>query len=310
MRLAPLFLFAGFLSLSLSPLPLQAWGQIPEVPPPTCIDNCGDSGGSSYGRPQESDYEREARQEWQREQRAKRQAARAEGRRKRKQNEAIASLIHDQNLHQEARRRAEAKQRQELERKVAAARRRQAAEERKQGFRTGIRTVQVPFPAAHEMHFETAPRLPAERPPERTLSRESLILLGTLGKSVKELPRKATETVMTYLAKKAGNSHAEEHMAILQINKGLADDATSQVSKALDLMRRNYPEPETSQFLASSSNRGLRVLVSSLSDVPEHAVVLGPEDETALEDQGRRFWGWLSGKPVRKDHPIPKKLRR
>lgn len=159
------------------------------------------------------------------------------------------------------------------------------------------------------MNFYRDAEIRSDRAPVISLSPGAYTVLGTIGKSLKEVPQKIGEFVMTYVGGRAGVDHSDEYLTILNINKGLADDATSQVQTAVRLIGSHYPEPQTTEFLNSSSNRGLRVLVSSLSEVPSHGIVLAPTDEEELEREGRSFWGWMTGAPRATDNSIPPALR-
>lgn len=317
-----LSIMAAFLAVTVVSLPARSWGDIPEASPPERVD--GGSSDDSYDY--DAEAREEARQEAAREAAGRREAARqesarrdAERREAARQEAARREAARQETARQETARREAARQeaarqeaarreaaRQETARREAAAeRQRLEAEGRRTGFGPYIRTVHVPLPGATDMTFYRDAEIRANRSPVITLSPGAAAVLGTIGKCLKDLPQKIGEVVLTYVGGRAGVEHTEEYLTILNVNKGLADDAVSQMQTAVRLIGNNYPEPQTTEFLNSSSSRGLRVLASSMSDAPSHGVVLAPADEEELEREGRSFWSWMTGQPRTSSNAIP-----
>lgn len=281
--------------------PARSWGDVPEVPPPTRVD-------SDESSEEPSDYDEEAAQEWrweqERQREAARQAAREEAARRaaeRKEAQRQAALERD-IARQEAKRQAAARRaaqqaetaRVAAERQAEAERKRAEEESRRTGFGPHIRTIHVPVPQISDASYQRSPEIRSNVRPVIALSPGAFVVIGTIGKTVKDVPQKLAEVVLTYLGRRAGAANSEDYLTILSINKDISDDAVSQMQEAVSLIGRNFPEPATSDFLASSSNRGLRVLVSSMSSVPGDGIVLSPLDEDELEKEGRNLWGWVA----------------
>jgi hypothetical protein len=300
-----LSVMAALILVAVASLPVRSWGDVPEASPPERVDGGEESSDDSYDY--DAEAREEARQEAAREAAERRAAAReeaarrdAERREAARQEAARREAARQEAARQDAARREAVRQeaaRQDAARRQEAERRRQETESRRTGFGPYIRTVHVPLPEPSTMSFSRDAEISSRRSPIITLSPGTYAVLGSIGKTLKDVPQKIGEAVMTYAGGRAGVSNSDEYLAVLNVNKGLADDAVSQMQTAVRLIGRGYPEPETSNFLNSSSSRGLRVLVSSLSDVPEHAIVIAPADEEELEREGRSFWGWMTGAP-------------
>lgn len=146
-----------------------------------------------------------------------------------------------------------------------------------------LRTVQVPVPLPGAGGWRGGDRLPEDDEPivRLWLSPQAAALLGTIGRSIRNAPVKFGEVVIGALG-------GEAYLNILKVNKALADDAVASTDEALGLIRRGYPEPETARFLRDREMRSLRVVVGNISDIPM------PEDEAALEADGRRWFRWLT----------------
>jgi hypothetical protein len=283
-----------------------SYGNVPDASPPERVDDGSSDDSSDDSYDYDAAAREEARQEAAREAAERRQAAREEAARRAAERQEEArreaarrDAARAEAARQEAARREAARAeaaREDAARRAAAERQRQEAEGRRTGFGPYIRTVHVPLPKPSEMNFQREAEISSRRSPVITLSPGTYAVLGSIGKTLKDVPQKIGEAVLTYAGGRAGVANSEEYLSILNVNKGMADDAVSQMQTAVRLMGRGYPEPETTEFLNSSSSRGLRVLVSNLSDVPEHAIVLAPADEEELEREGRGFWEWATGR--------------
>lgn len=153
-----------------------------------------------------------------------------------------------------------------------------------------VRTVAVPVPRADPSMYGRGASIDGNAKPlvTFTLSPGAAAMLGVLGENVREIPTKLGEKVIAAIG-------LENHYNILKLAKGLSDEVEQSVNKAVDLIGRGYPEPETTEFVKGSEARALKVYVKSMSDIPL------PEDEAEMERKGRAWFAWLTGKP--KDKP-------
>jgi hypothetical protein len=146
-----------------------------------------------------------------------------------------------------------------------------------------LRTLQVPVPLPGEGGWRGGDRLPENDEPLARiwLSPQAAALLGTIGRSIRNAPAKFGEIVIGALG-------GEAYLNVIKVNKALSDDAVKSTDEALALIRRGYPEPETTRFLRDREMRSLRIVVGNISDIPV------PEDEAELEADGRRWFRWLT----------------
>ena len=147
----------------------------------------------------------------------------------------------------------------------------------------GIRTIKVPVPPPSTIEWCRASMMEEDEPPAMRLwlSPEAAALLGLVAKSIREAPLKLGETLLSALG-------AGPYLSVLKLGKGLSDETQQSLDKAMDLMRRGYPEEETREFVNGSEQRILRVYVNSMSDIPL------PEDEKELEREGRKWFAWIT----------------
>ncbi len=263
-------------------------GDAPAVPEPTRVDGDESSDGSYDA---DAEYQEEARRE---------EAARRDAERRETARRAAAerdAARREAGRVAEARREAERREaaRKAADREAEAARKRAEEESRRTGFGPHIRTIHVPLPAIADADFQRGSEIRSNLRPVFSVSPRTFVVIGTIGKCVKEVPQKVGEVVLTYLAGRAGVQNSEEYLSILSINKGMADDAVSQLRTAMDLIAGNFPEPATGDFLSSSGNRGLKVLISNMSSYPSDGIVLSPVDEEELAREGRSYWNKVTG---------------
>lgn len=273
-------------------------GNIPEPGDPEIVDD-GSSDNSSNSSDDDWDREEAARQRAEQREEARQEAERraAERREAARQAALEREAARQEAQRQEALRRAEAQrtaERREAERRAEIERQRLEAESKRLGFGPHIRTISVPVPQSSDITYYNDREIKSNRSPVISLSSRTYVVIGTIGKCIKDIPAKVGEFILTYAGRRVGISDAEDYLSIIKLNKGLADDATSQMQSALNIIQRGYPEPETNEFLNSSQNRGLRVFVDSMSDVPSHAIILSPTDEEELEREGRSYFKWLN----------------
>ncbi|NLI00406.1 MAG: hypothetical protein GX446_13050 [Chthonomonadales bacterium] len=135
----------------------------------------------------------------------------------------------------------------------------------------GIRTIKVPVPPPSTIEWCRASMMEEDEPPAMRLwlSPEAAALLGLVAKSIREAPLKLGETLLSALG-------AGPYLSVLKLGKGLSDETQQSLDKAMDLMRRGYPEEETREFVNGSEQRILRVYVNSMSDIalPEYLLWL------------------------------------
>jgi hypothetical protein len=153
-----------------------------------------------------------------------------------------------------------------------------------------VRTVAVPLPRVDPSMCNRSAVIDKTASPlaNFTLSPTAAAMLGVLGENIRDVPTKLGEKVIAVLG-------LENHYNVLKLAKGLSDEVEQSVNKAVDLIGRGYPEPETSEFVKGSEGRVLKVYVKSMSDIPL------PEDEGEMEQKGRKWFAWLTGKS--KDKP-------
>lgn len=141
--------------------------------------------------------------------------------------------------------------------------------------------VHVPDLSAAKTSSDAALKENSEPFIKTSISPETAALIGTVGKCIGEIPSKALDTIVSV-------TPYDMHYKIIKLVYGLQKEVGNSIDKAVDLIKRGYPEAETKAFVNESENRVMRVYIENLSEIP-----LPPENEKELQRKGYKWFNWM-----------------